>query len=181
MLKELTNWKVASPLDPQAKLSSLISLEHLEKVLKAINEAKKLGGTILFGGERVRLNKPYDQGAFLQPTLIEGLSVDCATNQNEIFGPVATITPFKDEEEVLEYANSVNYGLSASVWTQDCQRAINFSKNLESGMVWINGWNVRDLRTPFGGVKHSGLGREGGLSSLHFFTEPQNICFNLES
>ena len=111
--------------------------------------------------------------------MIEGLPHDCRTNQEEIFGPVATLTPFEGEEEVLEYANSTEYGLAASVWSQDVQRCHRIAQGLESGVVWVNTWLLRDLRTPFGGMKHSGLGREGGIEALRFFTEAKNVCIKL--
>ena len=115
-------------------------------------------------------------GYFLRPAVIEGLAYDCRTNQEEIFGPVVTITPFDTEEEVLKYANSTVYGLSATVWTQDITRANRVAESLQAGIVWINCWLLRDLRTPFGGVKNSGVGREGGLEALRFFTETKNVC-----
>jgi aminomuconate-semialdehyde/2-hydroxymuconate-6-semialdehyde dehydrogenase len=120
-----------------------------------------------------------EHGWYIQPTVIEGLTYDCRTNQEEIFGPVVTITPFETEEEVLKMANSVSYGLSSSVWTQDLRRAHRMASLIQAGIVWINCWLVRDLRTPFGGIKHSGVGREGGFEALRFFTEPKNVCLKL--
>jgi aminomuconate-semialdehyde/2-hydroxymuconate-6-semialdehyde dehydrogenase len=116
---------------------------------------------------------------YISPTVIEGLTYDCRTNQEEIFGPVVTIMPFDTEEEVLKYANSTTYGLAASVWTQHLTRAHRVAANLQSGIVWINTWLLRDLRTPFGGVKNSGVGREGGFEALKFFTEEKNVCIKL--
>ena len=118
-------------------------------------------------------------GWFIEPTVIEGLSHDCRTNQEEIFGPVATIMPFDTEEEVLSYANSVRYGLSATLWTENLSRAHRISAALEAGIVWVNCWLLRDLRTPFGGMKESGIGREGGFEALRFFTEEKNVCVKL--
>ena len=134
------------------------------------------------GGERIY---PEDsacaEGFFIVPTVIEGLDYMCRINQEEIFGPVVTLTPFDSEEEVVKMANSVEYGLAATVWTQHLNRAHTIAQQLESGIVWINCWLVRDLRTPFGGVKSSGVGREGGFEALRFFTEPQNVCIQLTS
>jgi aminomuconate-semialdehyde/2-hydroxymuconate-6-semialdehyde dehydrogenase len=147
----------------------------MEKVLSFVELAKTEGGTVLTGGERVILDAPYENGYYLRPTVIEGLAYDCRTNQEEIFGPVVTITPFDTEEEVLMMANSTQYGLAATLWTNDLKRAHRMADKIDSGIVWINSWLVRDLRTPFGGVKASGVGREGGLEALRFFTEPKNV------
>lgn len=166
---------VSFPEDPAAKMGAVVSKPHMEKVLSYVELAKEEGGTVLTGGERVQLPAPYEDGYYLRPTVIEGLSYDCRTNQEEIFGPVVTITPFDTEEEVLMMANSTQYGLSATLWTSDLQRAHRMADQLQSGIVWINSWLVRDLRTPFGGVKASGVGREGGWEALRFFTEPKNV------
>jgi aminomuconate-semialdehyde/2-hydroxymuconate-6-semialdehyde dehydrogenase len=166
---------VSYPNDPSAKLGAMVSLPHLEKVLSYIDLSKEEGGTVLTGGTRVQLPEPYDQGYYMRPTVIEGLSFDCRTNQEEIFGPVVTLTPFENEEEVLMMANSTQYGLSATIWTSNLQRAHRMADKIDAGIVWINAWLVRDLRTPFGGVKSSGVGREGGWEALRFFTEPKNV------
>ena len=166
---------VSNPEDPKAKLGAVVSQSHMEKVLSFVELAKTEGGTVLTGGERVILDAPYENGYYLRPTVIEGLAYDCRTNQEEIFGPVVTITPFDTEEEVLMMANSTQYGLAATLWTSDLKRAHRMADKIESGIVWINSWLVRDLRTPFGGVKSSGVGREGGLEALRFFTEPKNV------
>lgn len=166
---------VSNPDDPKAKLGAVVSKPHMEKVLSYIDLAKQEGGTILTGGERVLLEAPYSEGYYLRPTVIEGLAYDCRTNQEEIFGPVVTITPFDTEEEVLMMANSTNYGLSATLWTSDLKRAHRMAEQVQAGIVWINAWLVRDLRTPFGGVKASGVGREGGWEALRFFTEAKNV------
>lgn len=171
--------KVSYPSDPEAKLGALVSKPHLEKVLSYVDLAKEEGGQILTGGERVQLEGEYSEGYYMRPTIIEGLAFDCRTNQEEIFGPVVTITPFDTEEEVLMMANSTEYGLAATVWTSNLKRAHRVAEHLESGIVWINSWLVRDLRTPFGGVKNSGVGREGGFEALHFFTEPKNVYIQL--
>jgi aminomuconate-semialdehyde/2-hydroxymuconate-6-semialdehyde dehydrogenase len=120
-------------------------------------------------------------GWFIEPTIIESLPFDCRTNQEEIFGPVVTIQPFETEDEVLNYANSVRYGLSSTIWTENLSVAHRVAARIEAGIVWINCWLLRDLRTPFGGVKDSGMGREGGFEALRFFTEEKNVCLKLNS
>ncbi|MGB1102450.1 MAG: aldehyde dehydrogenase [Crocinitomicaceae bacterium] len=174
-VERVSQTKVSYPTDPEAKLGALVSKPHLEKVISYIELAKEEGGTILTGGEQVHLDGEYKDGFYLRPTVIEGLAFDCRTNQEEIFGPVVTITPFDSEEEVLAMANSTEYGLSATVWTENLTRAHRVADQLQSGIVWVNSWLVRDLRTPFGGVKNSGVGREGGFEALRFFTEPKNV------
>ena len=171
-VKQLT---VSHPSDPNAKMGAVVSQPHMEKVLGYIELAKQEGGTVLTGGERVILDAPYDKGFYIAPTIIEGLAYDCRTNQEEIFGPVVTITPFDTEEEALMMANSTVYGLSSTIWTSDLKRAHRVADQVQAGIVWINSWLVRDLRTPFGGVKASGVGREGGWEALRFFTEAKNI------
>jgi aminomuconate-semialdehyde/2-hydroxymuconate-6-semialdehyde dehydrogenase len=166
---------VSYPSDPKANLGAVVSQPHMEKILSYIELAKEEGGTILTGGERVILNEPYDGGYYIRPTVIEGLSYNCRTNQEEIFGPVVTIAPFDTEEEALMMANSTQYGLQTTIWTSDLKRAHRVADEAQSGIVWINSWLVRDLRTPFGGVKASGVGREGGLEALRFFTEAKNV------
>ena len=174
-VQKVASTVVAYPDNPTAKLGAVVSKMHLEKVLSYIELAKEEGGTVLTGGERVVLEAPYENGYYLRPTVIEGLAYDCRTNQEEIFGPVVTITPFDTEEEVLMMANSTQYGLSATLWTSNLQRAHRIANEIDAGIVWINAWLVRDLRTPFGGVKASGVGREGGWEALRFFTEPKNV------
>jgi aminomuconate-semialdehyde/2-hydroxymuconate-6-semialdehyde dehydrogenase len=147
----------------------------MEKILSYIELAKEEGGTILTGGERVHLDAPYENGYYIRPTVIEGLPYNCRTNQEEIFGPVVTIAPFETEEEAIQMANSTVYGLQTTIWTSNLQRAHRVANNAQSGIVWINSWLVRDLRTPFGGVKSSGVGREGGWEALRFFTEAKNV------
>ena len=166
---------VSFPTDPNARMGALVSLPHLEKVLSYVELAKQEGGKVLTGGTRVHLEAPYNEGYYMRPTVIEGLSYDCRTNQEEIFGPVVTITPFDTEEEVLMMANSTEYGLQTTLWTSDLKRAHRIADEAQSGIVWINSWMVGDLRTPFGGMKASGVGREGGLEALRFFTEPKNV------
>ncbi|HRO74548.1 MAG TPA: aldehyde dehydrogenase [Crocinitomicaceae bacterium] len=167
--------KVLPPTDPNSQIGALVSKPHLEKVKSYIALAKEEGGIILTGGEEVKFPAPHEGGYYLQPTVIENLAYDCRTNQEEIFGPVTTLTPFDTEEEVLAMANSTEYGLSATIWTKDLDRAHRVADAVEAGIVWVNSWLVRDLRTPFGGVKQSGVGREGGWEALRFFTEPKNV------
>jgi len=174
-VEKTKNSLVSFPSDPKAKLGAIVSKSHMEKVLSYIELAKQEGGTILTGGEQVKLEGEYKDGYYLRPTIIEGLAYNCRTNQEEIFGPVVTIAPFDTEEEALMMANSTQYGLAATVWTSNLKKAHRIADNLESGIVWINSWLVRDLRTPFGGVKSSGVGREGGFEALRFFTEAKNI------
>jgi aminomuconate-semialdehyde/2-hydroxymuconate-6-semialdehyde dehydrogenase len=172
--------KVGDPNDAATDVGAIVSKQHFEKILSYIDLAKEEGGTILTGGiEHSALSIQHSGGWFIEPTVIEGLSFDCRTNQEEIFGPVVTIMPFDTEDEVLKYANSVRYGLAATVWTENLSRAHRVASRLESGIVWINCWMLRDLRTPFGGVKDSGIGREGGFEALRFFTEEKNVCVKL--
>ena len=171
--------KVGNPLDKDTSIGATVSKEHKAKILSYVELAKEEGGTILTGGKEVILEGECANGYFIEPTIIEGLSYDCRVNQEEIFGPVVTIMPFDTEEEVLTYANSTEYGLAATVWTENITRANHFGAKLESGIVWVNCWLVRDLRTPFGGVKNSGVGREGGFHAFNFFTEPTNVCIGL--
>jgi aminomuconate-semialdehyde/2-hydroxymuconate-6-semialdehyde dehydrogenase len=172
---KISKTKVSYPQDPKAQMGAVVSKPHMEKVLSYVELAKAEGGIILTGGKQIHLPAPHNQGYYLAPTIIEGLAFDCRTNQEEIFGPVVTIMPFDTEEEVLMMANSTEYGLSATVWTQHLTRAHRVADKLDVGLVWINDWLVRDLRTPFGGSKASGVGREGGWEALRFFTEPKNI------
>lgn len=173
-VKRVDSTLVAHPDNPKAKLGAVVSKPHMEKVLSYVELAKEEGGTVLTGGRR-EVVEGYEDGYYLRPTVIEGLTFDCRTNQEEIFGPVVTITPFDTEEEVLMMANSTQYGLSATLWTSDLKRAHRMADQIHAGIVWINAWLVRDLRTPFGGVKASGVGREGGWEALRFFTEPKNV------
>jgi aminomuconate-semialdehyde/2-hydroxymuconate-6-semialdehyde dehydrogenase len=171
--------KVGPPLNEDTQIGAVVSEQHMNKILSYIELAKQEGGTILCGGNRKILDTPYNSGFYIEPTIIEGLHYTCRTNQEEIFGPVVTITPFDTEEEVITMANSVEYGLSATIWTENLTRAHRVAHQLESGIVWINTWLNRDLRTPFGGMKASGVGREGGFKALDFFNEDKNICVDL--
>ena len=171
---------IGDPLEDSTNLGAIVSEPHMHKILSYIELAKKEGGTILAGGNRVNLEGRCADGFFVEPTVIEGLSHECRTNQEEIFGPVVSMMPFDTETEALGYANSVKYGLSATVWTENLSRAHRVSAALESGIVWVNCWLLRDLRTPFGGVKDSGMGREGGFEALKFFTDEKNVCIKLD-
>jgi aminomuconate-semialdehyde/2-hydroxymuconate-6-semialdehyde dehydrogenase len=177
-LERVAGLKVGPPQEADSRMGALVSKDHLEKVYSYIQLAQEEGGKILVGGNKVNLPAPYDQGYYLEPTVIEGLAFDCRTNQEEIFGPVVTLTPFDSEEEVLMMANSTEYGLACTIFTENLNKAHRVAKEVHSGIVWINDWLVRDLRTPFGGMKNSGVGREGGFEALKFFTESKNVCVN---
>ncbi|WP_026755180.1 aldehyde dehydrogenase [Sediminibacter sp. Hel_I_10] len=167
--------KVGHPSHQSTNIGALVSKPHLKKVKKYIEIAKEEGGSILCGGHQVQL-KGYENGYYLEPTVIEVKSDECRVNQEEIFGPVVTLMPFQTEDQVLDMANKVKYGLSATLWTNDLKRTMRMSNQLQAGIVWVNTWMMRDLRTPFGGVKASGVGREGGFEALRFFTEAKNVC-----
>lgn len=169
------NRQVGPPHLGTSKVGAIVSKPHYEKILSYIELAKEEGGQILCGGRAVQ-PAGYKNGWYIEPTIIEGLPNDCRTNQEEIFGPVVSIMPFDTEEEALRLANDTQYGLACTIWTQDISRAHRMAKDIESGIVWVNTWLMRDLRTPFGGTKNSGVGREGGLEVLRFFTEPKNVC-----
>jgi aminomuconate-semialdehyde/2-hydroxymuconate-6-semialdehyde dehydrogenase len=171
----VSKMKVSNPNDPEAKLGAVVSESHMNKVLSYVDLAREEGGTVLTGGHRAHLEAPFDQGYYIAPTVIEGLAFNCRTNLEEIFGPVVTLTPFDTEDDVLMMANATEYGLSATLWTSNLKRAHRMANELQSGIVWINSWLVRDLRTPFGGMKNSGVGREGGWEALRFFTEAKNV------
>lgn len=170
---------IGDPLEEQTKVGAINSEAHLKKVMSYVELAKEEGGKIICGGNTVTVPGRCAEGYFIEPTIITGLPYNCRTNQEEIFGPVVTIMPFDTEEEVLSYANSTSYGLSATVWTENLRRAHRISAQLKSGIIWVNCWLFRDLRTPFGGMKQSGVGREGGWEALRFFTEAKNVCIKL--
>lgn len=176
LVAQVSSIRIGDPADEKTSFGALVSKEHMEKVLSYVNLAREEGGTILCGGEQVSVPGRCAEGYFVSPAVIEGLPIQCRTNQEEIFGPVVTLSPFDTEEEVLRLANESPYGLSASIWTSDLNRAHRVANHIEAGVVWVNTWLHRDLRTPFGGVKSSGLGREGGWEALRFFTEPKNVC-----
>jgi aminomuconate-semialdehyde/2-hydroxymuconate-6-semialdehyde dehydrogenase len=178
-VEKVSKMQVGNPQDENTKMGAIVSKPHFEKILSYIELAQQEGGTVLCGGKSIQMEGEFKDGWYISPTVIEGLAYDCRTNQEEIFGPVVTITPFDTEEEVLKMANSVTYGLSSSLWTQDLKRAHRMASLIQAGIVWINCWLVRDLRTPFGGIKNSGVGREGGFEALRFFTEPKNVCLKL--
>ncbi len=173
--------KVGDPLEEGVDVGAIVSKPHFDKIMSAIDLAKREGGTILCGGREAAsgLKERCRGGHFIEPTVITGLGHMCRTNQEEIFGPVVTIIPFDSEEDVIAMSNSVKYGLSSSVWTRDLGRAQRIASRLEAGTVWVNCWMVRDLRVPFGGMKHSGVGREGGDEALRFFTEAKNVCVKM--
>ncbi len=168
--------KVGDPLKDESKQGAIASKVHFEKIKSAIETAKQEGGKLLCGGNAVKPDGRCSEGFFFEPTVIENLGAECKTNTEEIFGPVVTLQPFENIEEAIELANAVSYGLSATIWTQDISKANLVASKTEAGIIWINCWLVRDLRTPFGGIKNSGVGREGGWEALRFFTEAKNIC-----
>ncbi|WP_350288055.1 aldehyde dehydrogenase [uncultured Croceitalea sp.] len=174
-VKKTSELKVGNPIDSDVKIGAIVSKAHFDKIMYYIDLAKEEGGRILIGGKAVK-PKGNENGWFISPTVIDGLAYNCRTNKEEIFGPVVTIIPFDTEEEVLQMANDNDYGLAATIWTENLSRANRMASQIEAGIVWINTWLLRDLRTPFGGMKNSGVGREGGFEALRFFTEPKNIC-----
>ena len=179
LLEKVSKLKVGDPQDDGMDLGAVVSEEHMNKVLSKITQAKKIGGNILTGGNRKLIEGDLLNGYYIEPTVIENLPFDCEVNQEEIFGPVLTLIPFKDEEEVINMANSTKYGLSASIFTEIRSKGHRVAAAIKSGVVWINTWLLRDLRIPFGGMKQSGVGREGGFKSLQFFTEPKNVCIKI--
>ncbi|MEX6626127.1 aldehyde dehydrogenase [Tenacibaculum salmonis] len=178
-VQKVSELKVGNPANNDTSIGALVSKEHLEKVKSYIDITDQEGGKILFGGNKV-IVKGSENGYYLQPTIIEVSDNKCRLNQEEIFGPVVTIMSFKTDEEALTLANDVKYGLSATLWTNNLNRTMQLSKQLNTGIVWVNTWLLRDLRTPFGGQKQSGVGREGGFEALRFFTEAKNICISYE-
>lgn len=170
--------KVGNPFDESTKVGALVSEAHMNKVLSYIDIAKGEGGTVEAGGVRVH-PKGLENGFYVEPTVISGLETCSRTNQEEIFGPVVSVMPFDTQEDVLEMANDTKYGLTAVVWTQNLTTAHTMAHDLDTGIVWVNTWLLRDLRTPFGGAKQSGVGREGGFEALHFFTEEKNVCIRI--
>lgn len=167
---------VGDPFDPSTKVGALIGEEHYQRVMGYVQLALEEGGQILTGGKRP---EGLEKGYYLEPTIITGLNRNCRVVREEIFGPVVTVMPFDEEEEVIAQANDTHYGLSASIWTNDLRRAHRVASQIEAGTIWVNTWFLRDLRTPFGGMKQSGIGREGGMHSFEFYSELTNICIKL--
>ena len=179
-MAETRRLEVGDPLEPDSDLGAIVSRAQLDKVRHYVELAREEGGTIRVGGhEPSDVPERCRGGYFFQPTVITDLDVSCRVNQEEIFGPVVTIVPFAGESQAVEYANRTEYGLAASIWTRDLARAHRVAEGVKSGIVWVNCWMLRDLRTPFGGMKNSGVGREGGQEALRFFTEPKNVCVKL--
>lgn len=172
---------IGDPADASTDIGALISEAHMKKVMSYISLASEEGGTIVAGGRQAKLKGAFSNGFFVEPTIITGLNEKCRTNQEEIFGPVVTVQPFGSETEALELANSTTYGLASVIWTEDLSRAHRIAASMQSGIVWVNCWLLRDLRTPFGGVKHSGVGREGGWDAMRFFTETKNVTIAYEN
>lgn len=175
LVKRTAKMKVGNPADDSVKLGAIVSEQHMNKVLSYIELAQQEGGKLLCGGKRKTV-EGFEQGYYIEPTIIEGLPQNCRTNSEEIFGPVVTLQPFETEEQALHLANATEFGLAATIWTENVGKAHRVAAQLKSGIVWVNCWLVRDLRTPFGGMKSSGVGREGGWEALRFFTEPKNVC-----
>lgn len=178
-VERVSQLKVGDPEDPSIQIGAIVSQVQFDKVMSYIQLARDEGGKILIGGHSVKVTGRCENGWFIAPTVIEHLDAYCRTNQEEIFGPVVTLIPFDTEEEALSIANATSYGLAASVWTSNLSRAHRVANKIDAGIVWINCWMIRDLRTPFGGVKHSGVGREGGMEVMRFFTEPKNVCVGI--
>ena len=175
-IEHVSNMKVGNPSSDDSDLGALVSLSHRDKVESYIHLAEREGGEILYGGKRPILESPFDEGSFLEPTIVSNLDYQSRTATEEIFGPVVTLHKFEKDEDAVEMANCTEYGLAGSVWTSDSARGKSLAEKIETGMVWINTWLHRDLRVPFGGVKNSGVGTEGGRWSLSFFSQPVNIC-----
>ena len=173
--------RVGDPLEATTQQGAVVSEAHMKKILGYLDLAKEEGGQVLIGGKRARVeSERCKDGWFVEPTVIEGLDASCRTNREEIFGPVATLIPFETEDEALRLANATDYGLASSIWSQDISRCHRLVARIHSGLVWINTWLLRDLRTPMGGMKQSGVGREGGFEALRFFTEAKNVCIQYE-
>lgn len=170
---------VGDPSEDSTNLGALVSEAHMNKVMSYIELAKAEGGTIVAGGSKVQVKGRCESGYFLQPTVVTGLPQTCRTNQEEIFGPFVTVEPFDTEDQVIDMANSNAYGLSATIWTENLKRAHRVSAKVKSGIIWVNCWLYRDLRTPFGGMKQSGVGREGGWDAMKFFMDTKNVCIKL--
>ncbi len=174
-IEKVKNLKIGNPKNSETNIGALVSKEHLEKVLNYVKIAQNEGANLLTGGKRVKIDG-FENGYYMQPTVLEISNNNCIINQEEVFGPLVTIMPFDTTDEVITMANNVRYGLSATIWTNNLKRTMQLTQDIQAGIIWVNTWMLRDLRTPFGGVKDSGVGREGGFEALRFFTEPKNIC-----
>ena len=179
-LIRIKKMKIGNPFKKNIDQGAIVSLQHLNKLKKYVEYAKNQQGKILIGGEKPDIKGKCSSGWYFYPTVIEDLPQDSNLNQDEIFGPIVTISKFSSNEEVVKMANNTDYGLAAIIWTENLIKANKLSKVLESGLVWINCWLERDLRTPFGGIKNSGFGKEGGKYALDFFTEPKNVCIKYD-
>ncbi len=175
-VEKVSRLRIDDPMSPNAQIGAVVSAEHKAKILNHLNIARQEGAKIAYGGQEYQMTGRCKDGYFLQPTVITGLPNNCRTNQEEIFGPVVSIQAFDHEEEAIALANDSPYGLAASVWTENLNRAHRVAEQIQTGIVWVNCWLLRDLRTPFGGMKNSGVGREGGWEALRFFTEAKNVC-----
>lgn len=181
-IEQTSNLKIGNPFDKSTNVGALISKEHYQKVKYYIDKAVEEGGKIEYGGipDKAILGDEYQNGYFILPTIITGLPQTSCVVKEEIFGPVVTVIPFKTEEEAIELANDVQYGLSCSVWTENSSRTHRVALAVEAGTVWVNTWLLRDLRVPFGGMKASGIGREGGKYSIDFYTEHKTVCIRYD-
>ena len=179
-IKETKKLKIGDPLNSKTNQGAIVSEQHFNKILSYFDNVKKDGAKFLLGGVDKKLNGACSKGWFIKPSIVEGLERNSKCYKEEAFGPVVSIHKFKDKDEVINFANETSYGLSASIWTSDLSTAHQVAKMIDFGIVWINAWNLRDLRTPFGGMKDSGSGREGGSESIKFFSEPKNICVNYD-
>ena len=176
LIEKVKKIKVGQPFDADVQMGALVSATQLEKVKAYVQQALQDGGILLTGGNQIHLSGEFEHGYYFEPTVFEGLNNQCAINQEEVFGPVITLQVFDNVDEAIAIANDSNYGLAASVWTQNITTANRVAEKLKTGIVWINCWMLRDLRTPFGGMKNSGVGREGGWEAIRFFTEAKNVC-----
>ncbi len=179
MKEEVGKLKLGAPDDDTANFGPLVSHEHRDKVLSYYQLAVEEGATVEIGGGVPDMGADLNAGAWIEPTIWTGLADDARVMKEEIFGPCCHIRPFDSEEEVIQLANDTEYGLAAAVWTENSARAVRVSEQIEAGIVWVNSWFLRDLRTAFGGAKQSGIGREGGVHGLEFYTELKNICIKL--
>jgi aminomuconate-semialdehyde/2-hydroxymuconate-6-semialdehyde dehydrogenase len=179
MKEEVGKLRLGRPEDEKANFGPLVSLEHRDKVLSYYQLAEAEGATVEIGGSVPNMGEDMNAGAWIEPTIWTGLSEDARVVKEEIFGPCCHIQPFDSEAEVIALANDTDYGLAAAIWTENNSQAIRVAQAIEAGIVWVNSWFLRDLRTPFGGAKQSGIGREGGVHSLEFYTELKNICLKL--